>query len=267
MIQKGSRVVAKSASKSRNFRGLEAIFRSAPAFRPLGRRGFESLAAASLLAVWATASAAADAEFAIRWDPAEGGPQTANDVLAALSLKHGKETDFVVQYFTVNQPRNAVGDFKAIARERRTRARTDTTYKVRGPSPFPEADPIHKWGCPLSIPALSKDEVDISWTGEQEPKRAFSRSCTAEVDIAHAMPKELGAKPLGCISKMHRIEINGIKLEEWDLQSGKRLFEVSTNGQDSASDLEKFRSRIVNPLLGHKVKPLEDSKTELGSSC
>jgi hypothetical protein len=230
-------------------------------------RRLRVFAAASLLAVWATPLAAADAEFAIRWDPTEGGPQTVKDVLAALSLKDGKEKNFVVQYFMVNPPRNAPGDFKAIARERRTGTHTDATYKVRGPSPFPEAGPFHMWDCPLSIRALSKDEVDISWTGDQGPKRAFSRSCTAEADIAHAMPKELEPKPLGCVSKMLRIQVDGIKLEQWDLQSGKRLLEVSVNGLDSANDLEKFRSRIVNPLLSRRVRPLKDSKTELGSAC
>lgn len=230
-------------------------------------RRLRVLASALLLGVSGTAFATADAEFAIRWNPSEGGPQTAKEVLAALGLKDGKEKDFVVQYFAVNQPSNAPGDFRAIARERRARSYTDATYKVRGSNAFPEAGPLHKWKCPLSIPALSKDEVDISWTGEQEPERAFSRSCTADSDIAHAMPKELEAKPLGCISKMHRIQADGIKLEQWDFQSGKRLFEVSTNGRDSQRDLEKFLRRIVDPLLSHKVRPLKDSKTELGSAC
>ena len=230
-------------------------------------RRLRVLASALLLAVSATAFATADAEFAIRWDPSEGGPQTAKEVRAALSLKKGKEMDFVVQYFAVNQPSNAPGDFRAIARERRARSYTDATYKVRGSNAFPEAGPLNKWQCPLSNPVLSKDEVDINWTGEQEPKRAFSRSCTADSDIAHAMPKELEAKPLGCISKMHRIQADGIKLEQWDFQSGKRLFEVSTNGRDSQRDLEKFLRRIVDPLLSHKVRPLKDSKTELGSAC
>ena len=66
---------------------------------------------------------------------------------------------------------------------------------------------------------------------------------------------------------MRRMEVDGIKLEQWDLHSGKRLIEVSVNGHDTAIDLEKFQSGIVNPLLNLKVKPLNDSKTELGSVC
>ena len=63
------------------------------------------------------------------------------------------------------------------------------------------------------------------------------------------MPKELEAKPLGCIGEIITSDSDGIKLEQWDFQSGKRLFEVSTNGRDSQRDLEKFLRRIVDPLL------------------
>lgn len=66
---------------------------------------------------------------------------------------------------------------------------------------------------------------------------------------------------------MLRVEVDGIKLERWDPQSGQRLFEVSINGRDSADDLDRFRNRIVNPLLSRKVRPLKDSKTKLGSTC
>jgi len=230
-------------------------------------RRIRVFAYALLLEVSVTAFAAGDAEFAIRWDPADGGLQTAQEVLAALGLKNSKGMDFVVQYFAVTQPSSAAGDFRAVARERRGASYADATYKVRGPNPFPEAGPLHKWECPFSIPARSKEEVDISWIGEKDPQRAFSRSCTAEADIARAMPKEFGAKPLGCTSRMRRIQADGIKLEQWDLRNGRRLFEVSANGRDRPRDLDNFRRRIVDPLLSHEIRPLKDSKTELGSTC
>ena len=230
-------------------------------------RSLLALAAAMLLAVATPTLAIGDAEFAIRWDPTEGGLQTADEVLKALGLKRGKEKDFVVQYFTVNQPSSSAGEYKAIARERKAATGVDTTYKLRGSTSFPEAEPFRQWVCPLSIAAISKDEVDISWTGEAEPKRTYSRSCTAKADAVHAIPKKLGAEPLGCISKVRRTEIDGIKVEQWDLHSGKRLIEVSVNGQNNGIDLEKFQRGIVGPLLNFKVKPLNDSKTELGSGC
>jgi len=186
--------------------------------------------------------------------------------LAALSLKQGTHDDFVVQYFTVNQPSTAPTDFKAIARERRRGKHVEATYKFRGSTPFP-AGPSYPWECPLKGPAESKTEIDITWTGDALPRRAYSESCTANADMAHAMPATHGAKPLGCTSKMHRFSESGVTLEHWELPSGKQVFEVSVKGIDTARDLETFRKRIVGPLLSTGVKPLKDSKTELGSAC
>jgi hypothetical protein len=225
------------------------------------------LAAASLLAACAPALADANAEFAIRWDPAEGGPQTSQEVLAALGLAPDRERDFMVRYFTVAQPDQLPEGFAAIARERTSGDHTEATYKLRGPAPFPTSGPLHKWRCPLKGHADSKEEVDISWTGDAQPKRAYSRSCTADAGAAKAMPKGLKAQPLGCSAAMHRVEAGGIKVERWDLQGARQLIEVSTNGKDSAQDLEKFRQHVVAPLLERKVKPLKDSKTEMGSAC
>ena len=229
-------------------------------------RGLHGLVAASLLSASTCGWAAAAAEFSLRWDPAEGGPKSAKESLAALSLKHDKQDDFVVQYFAVNQPGNARAGFKAIARERRTGNHVEATYKVRGTAPF-SANPSYLWECPLKGPAESKNEIDITWTGDELPIRTYSQSCTAKADMAHAMPTAHGAKPLGCSSKMHRFSEHGIKLELWKLSSGRQLFEVSVTGQDSAADLKTFQKRIVSPLLSRGVKPLKNSKTELGSAC
>jgi hypothetical protein len=229
-------------------------------------RGLHAFVAASLLSASTCGWAAAAAEFSIRWDPAEGGPKSAKESLAVLSLKHVKQDDFVVQYFSVNQPRNAPGDFKAIARERRTGKHVDATYKLRGPVPFPASSP-YLWNCPLNGLAVSKNEVDVTWTGDELPKRAYSRSCTANADMAHAMPAAYGAQPLGCSSRMRRVSDGGITLEIWELARGKRVIEASVKGEDSASDLKAFHKRIVGPLLKKGVRPLKDSKTELGSAC
>jgi len=229
-------------------------------------RALHGLFAASLLIASTCGLAGAAAEFSIRWDPAEGGPKSVKESLAALSVKHAKQDDFVVQYFTIDQPGSAPADFKAIARERRTGNHIEATYKFRGPVPFP-ANPSYVWECPLKGPAASKNEVDITWTGDELPKRAYSRSCTANADMAHAMPTAYGAKPLACTNEMRRFSDHGVTLELWELTSGKQVFEVSIKGEDSASDLKTFQERIVSPLVNRGVRPLRDSKTELGSAC
>ena len=125
-------------------------------------RCFRALAAALLLTVAAPTLAIADAEFAIRWDPAEGGPQTADEVRTALGLQRGKEKEFVVQYFTVNQPGNAAGDYKAIARERKTRTGADTTYKLRGSTSFPESRTVS------SVGLSAQDSRDFQGRGRHQ---------------------------------------------------------------------------------------------------
>lgn len=229
-------------------------------------RNLQGLLMACLFSASAGGWAAAAAEFSIRWDPAEGGPATVNESLSALGLKAAGPDTFVVQYFTVNQPQDAPAGFKAIARERRSGSQVETTYKLRGPAPFP-ANAAHLKECPLKGPAEAKSEVDITWTADEVPRRAYSRSCTAKADLAHALPPAFGAKALGCSSKMRRYSVDAVKLELWELPGGTQVFEVSSKGKDSASDLKRFRKRIVVPLLNGGVKPLKDSKTELGSAC
>jgi hypothetical protein len=229
-------------------------------------RILQGLVAASLLSASTCGLAASAAEFSIRWDPAVGGPNSVNESLAILQLKQGTHDDFLVQYFAVNQPSDAPADSKAIARERRRGRHVEATYKFRGPAPF-AANPSSRWECPLKGPAESKNEVDITWTGDALPKRAYSQSCTVNADMEHAMPTAYGARPLGCTSKMQRFSDGGVAMEIWELRSGKQVIEVSVKGQDTARDLETFQKRIVNPLLNSGARPLKDSKTELGSAC
>jgi hypothetical protein len=228
-------------------------------------RSLHGLVAAALLSASTWALAAAAAEFSIRWDPADGGPDSVTDSLAVLGLKQGRQGDFVVQYFTVDQHRDAPADYKAIGRQRRTGNEVDATYKFRGPVPI-ATDASHPWVCPLDGPAQSKSEVDITWTGEARPKRAYSHSCTVKADMAQAMPAASGAQPLGCETKTHRFSDHGVTLEVWELPGGRRVFEVSVKGRDSATDLKAFQRRVVGPLLSRGVRPLSDSKTELGSA-
>ena len=231
-----------------------------------GVHRFHGLLAVSLLSASAWALGASAAEFSVRWDPADGGPATVQESLAALSLKQGRPADFVVQYFTLDQPSDAPAGYKAIGRQRSTGGDVEATYKIRGPAPI-ATDASYRWTCPLTGPAQSKSEIDITLTGEAQPKRAYSHSCSVKADMAHAIPATFGARPLGCASKTHRFSDHGVTLEVWELPGERRVFEASVKGRDNAPDLKAFERRVVTPLLSRGVKPLSDSKTELGSAC
>jgi len=69
------------------------------------------------------AQAARDAEYALRWDPAAGGPATIEAVLLALHLEPGKARQMEVQYFAVPQPAGLPEGFAAARRTARSSAR------------------------------------------------------------------------------------------------------------------------------------------------
>ena len=59
-----------------------------------------------------------------------------------------------------------------------------------------------------------------------------------------------------------------LKVEEWRLRSGQKIIEVSISGPRNAVDVNQFKLRVVDKLTTkHAVRPLSDSKTQLGSTC
>jgi len=128
-----------------------------------------------------------------------------------------------VRYLNVAQPDDLPEGFGAIARERTSGAAApNRPYKLRGPGPFPTKGPLHKWRCPLKGHADSKEEVDIAWTGDDEPSALFAQLHRTKGDAAKAMPKELRATPLGSQRRdASRRRAAGIKVERWDLQGGE----------------------------------------------
>src|SRR5437868_7508977 len=224
------------------------------------------LAAASLLLASA-ALAAGDAEFAIRWDPAEGGPGTLEAIAETLQLPDGKRKTFVVRYFAMKQPSGAPEGASAIARERLSDGRLESMYKLRSPVAFPARGPQADWRCPFKVEAKRQNEVDVGWSAEGVPKRNYSRSCEVGGHMADLLPARFMAQPLDCASSMLRMTSEHIKIERWSLPGGTQPFEVSANGHDTEADLEAFADRVVRPLLARGVKPLTQSKTQLGSSC
>lgn len=218
------------------------------------------------LAAWllltAAAHAADKAEFAVRWDPAQGGPNTVDAVLVVLKERGGKSKTSVVQYFSVAQPAKLPDGFAAIVRERTLDGEVESTYKLRGPTQLP--DSARK--CPLKS-GEGKDEVDVSVLGPGSLKRSFSYSCSAEGTVKSTLPRKFDAKPLGCSSNVLRVEASDTNVESWSFPAGRKALEVSWKGHDKSSDLQSFLTRVVQPLMASGVKPLTESKTSLGSGC
>ncbi|TXD95418.1 hypothetical protein FUT87_06505 [Mitsuaria sp. TWR114] len=65
---------------------------------------------------------------------------------------------------------------------------------------------------------------------------------------------------------MLRRKKGDLTIEMWTVK-GKVVFEVSLKGKDTASDLKTFHNEIVWPLVAANVKPITESKTDLGSKC
>jgi hypothetical protein len=212
---------------------------------------------------------AGSAEYAIRWDPDQGGPSTAAEVVSLLKLTSSKAKvkTFEVRYFDVTQAPAVQATFKVIGRERTSSdAQTDATYKVRGPEPVPPD--LVAWKCPLKGQSETKAEIDVGFVGLNEYKRSFSVSCTAEESSLLALlPPGYAAKARTCTSKMERTKTNSFKVERWSLPQGRSVIEVSMEGNDSDEDRERFRRQVVMPLMGQNVLPLADSKTDLGGAC
>ena len=231
---------------------------------------------AGFVALLATAFAAdagdsLPAEYAIRWDIADGGPQSAAEAAAKLDPDGDKAEDsFEIRYFTVGAPPNLPPGFKAVIRERQktNQKKYELTYKERGQTPLPDAPSLKDWACPVGATKKKKDELDVSFHSLSDMARNRSRSCTVESeDAPPVVPKALKATPAACTSTMTRLKFKTITIEEWHVSGGRTIVEVSQSGT-STKDLEQFRNHIAKPLIEkHKIKPLKASMTELGSAC
>lgn len=221
----------------------------------------------AILAIWA-GPVLAGAEYAIRWSPIDGGPATAAKVFETLGLQSGDSTEFRIRYFDVKRPSDAPGGFEPILRERSSKGQRDVTLKYRGGS---TAAPGKKksWRCPLAMESKRKDEADVTFLNEAQTRKVFSRSCTAEVAFDAAVPAALRAKRKGCDSRMLRWEstTRELTVEEWRLESNEVVLEVSRKGDDTKADIKLFRKQVVEPLMAAGVRPLDRSKTEIGTRC
>ena len=106
-------------------------------------------------------------------------------------------------------------------------------------------------------------------TDDATPRRAYSAELHRRRAAAKAAPEEmLGAAAARCTNRMERIHNGNVKAERWTFADGRRIIEVSLGKRErQRRSTRDFRSRIVAPLLERGVRPLPDSKTELGSAC
>jgi hypothetical protein len=232
------------------------------------RLGF---AAAALLTIpLATQAASPTAEYAIRWDPAQGG-STAAQAWAKLGAPGAEADTFVVRYPSITAPPPLPAGFKAIVRkrERTNKARYELTYKQRGPAPSLDGTSLKHWPCPVGATKDRKDEVDVSFHSLSTTVRAHSRSCTVESkDAPPRAPEALAIRPAACEHQMTRWKRDGLALEEWSLKGGRTVIEVSASGGATDKELAAFRKDVVEVLVQQLgITPLEASMTELASRC
>ena len=221
--------------------------------------GVIALFATGVAACVATAADAPDAEYAVRWDPAEGGPRTAADVLRLLELGKAEVHTFEVRYYDAPVSASTPESARVILREReRDGDEDEILVKFRRATPL-TAD----WTCPLGGRAERSAQVDVGFGPGDTIARTYSYSCELEAD---SFPPSLRATPHPCSITFTRATAKKIKIETWPLPSGDSLLEVSHVARDSQKELANFQ-KIVARLIAAGAHPKAESKTELAGAC
>jgi hypothetical protein len=235
--------------------------------------GSAAAALAAALLAWAMvppveAAKAAQAEFAVRWDPRDGGPGTPEATLRALQHAPGKTTHFEVEYFDFVPPAGLPPGFEPILRRRFSDGATELSFKLRGTAPLPAQPALQRWDCPLGATRDRKDEADLSFLAGGQVVTAYSRSCSLQAQgRALQPPAALLARPRGCASPLTRLRAGKLKVEQWHLADGTVLLEASRPGRHDARSVQAFEREVLQPLLALQVQPLQRSKSALGGEC
>jgi hypothetical protein len=199
------------------------------------------------------------AEFAIRWNGQEGGPRSGEDALSLLNLRAKHASSLKVGYYDLPATVPAPAGFSPILRLRTHQGgQQELTFKLRGDRQLAD------WSCPLPAAGKAKIEIDITFGSAGTMTRAYSYSCTAEGIAAAA---GLSAKLKACTASVRRWERGDVTVEEWRLPGDIVMIEVSSKGIDAPAAAERFRARVVAPLLAAGIAPSATSKTALGSGC
>jgi hypothetical protein len=229
---------------------------------------FAKLALLLASLAWPAFGAAQDAEFAVRWDPRQGGPATPADVLRELRLKASAPSHFEVQYYDFALPAGLPAGFDPILRKRISGGEAELSFKLRGPAPLPPQPTLKHWDCPLGPTQDRKDEADITFVAAGRSITAYSRSCSVESRQADVEPPAaLQARPKGCGSTMTRLRSDELKVEQWKMSDGSMLLEASRPGRHDPASMRAFEREVLKPLLALKVQPLQRSKSAIGGDC
>jgi len=228
--------------------------------------------AAVALSAWLAAmparAASLDAEFAVRWDPRQGGPATPEDTLRELRLKVQAHSRFEVRYFDFTPPPGLPAGFTPILRQRVSGEHHELSFKLRGSQPLPAEPALKQWPCPLGPTEDRKDEVDVGFVAAGRTITAWSRSCDLNAQgAAVPLPAALQARPKGCPSTMTRLRSGRLKVEEWRLADGSVLIEASRSGPYHPKSIRAFEHDVLKPLLALHIQPLERSKSAIGGDC
>lgn len=203
------------------------------------------------------------AEYAVRWNPAQGGLATAAEAVGFLGGGDEKGESWEVRYFDLEPPAGAPPGATTILRRRMGPAGGEIRLKYRRERPLDAP-----WACPAGIVFRQDEEVDIGFGGADAPSRTYSYSCSLD---AAEPPASLSATPRKCVSRMVRYQAGAhkserCKVEQWTLPDGSVRLEVSRSAPNSVDELARFAD-LVERLRARGVRPLEESKTELGSRC
>jgi hypothetical protein len=199
------------------------------------------------------------AEYAVRWDVAEGGPKTTAETLKLLRQEAGETEEYSVVYFNVKAPADAPPGFAPILQQQTRDKKVELVFNYRG------RRKLASWKCPLPSANEMKAEIHESFAANAT-NRAHSYSCKIESDKPIEPPAALAAsKP--CTSKMIRTKAGNLEIEYWELPNDLKVIEVSRNGAPAKKDRDAFRREVVSRLKGEGVKPLERGMADLGKGC
>jgi hypothetical protein len=207
------------------------------------------------------------AEYAVRWSPTSTASPSAAAVVEMFGIKGGESESYAVSYFDVSSPKDAPKGMSAILRQRVKGSKTELTWKYRGDEAFAKTAGS-PWRCPLIKPSKQKEELDVSFLPGDKVKRAYSRSCSTKQSFETSGVLAFGPKPKGCESKVtrHESKDGDFKVEQWELQNGQTLIELSWNATDSAENLKRFNLFVTRLKLAG-AQPLDRSKTDIGGEC
>jgi hypothetical protein len=211
------------------------------------------------LAACAQAREPKEAEFAIRWTPADGGPQTPAQVLKLLGTPDAQPVNYEVRYFDEPTALAAPESTEVIVRLRSMHdGASQVRLKYRRAAPWP-AD----WKCPAAMHFERSEQVDVAFLDGGRLARTYSYECTLD---AVEPPPALHAAVKSCSAFMVRYEAKRARLEEWVLPGGQVVLEVSHAAANTAAELEHFKV-IADTLIAHRANPSALSKTRLASDC